>query len=105
MVVVVVGGGICTVPTGLGLARVKRENEQTQQLKATHELWFRDDHPRSVAIMLMLMLGNSWILFTFSRRKINSRRVPRKQVGAVSHRPHGTERASVWISDPSGETR
>jgi hypothetical protein len=65
---------VWSVSTRFGLASVKRKNQQTQQLKTTHELWFQvqDDRQRSVANMLVL--GYSWILFTFSRRKINTQR-------------------------------
>jgi hypothetical protein len=75
---------VWSVSTRFGLASVKRKNQQTQQLKTTHELWFQvqDDRQRSVANMLVL--GYSWILFTFSGRKINTQRVPRKQDGALS---------------------
>jgi len=47
---------VCRVTTSFGLASVKRKNQQTQQLKTTHELWFQvqDDRRRSVANMLVL---------------------------------------------------
>ena len=48
---------VCRVTTSFGLASVKRKNQQTQQLKTTHELWFQvqnDRQRRSVANMLVL---------------------------------------------------
>jgi hypothetical protein len=94
---------VCSVSTRLGLASVKRKNQQTKQLKTTHELWFQvqDDRQRSVASMLVL--GNNWILFTFSRRKINMQRVPRKQDGALSRTGRAVRSTSLGLDSDLGK--
>jgi hypothetical protein len=69
-----------SVSTRLGFASVKRKNQQTKQLKTTHELWFQvqDDRQRM-------------------------QRVPRKQDGALSRTGRAVRSTSLGLDSDLGK--